>query len=102
MQLKTMTGLCLTMPLVGCLSTGPDPIKTFGNAWAQCLNGSFPAYAAQSPDPNTAAELAFLACQSEESILRQAAGYENGAQVDQIKLIAKRRLVAEGGVPENF
>jgi hypothetical protein len=69
------------------------------NHWSECLNQSYRTTIKQTPDKNTAAEMAFQACSSEEQDL---ASYVNAqvpiaySPMPHLKAETKRVLVEEG------
>jgi len=72
------------------------------NHWSQCLNQSYRTTIKQMADKNTAAEMAFQACSSEEQDL---ASYVNAnipiaySPMPHLKAETKRVLVEEGHLP---
>ena len=83
-------------------TTAPDTTsvtRKLQNHWAQCLEPSYKAARAKTPDKNAAAEMAFQACASEEQDLTS---YVNAqvpiaySPMPHLKAEMKRLLV-EGG-----
>jgi hypothetical protein len=77
-------------------------VRKLQNHWSQCLEQSYRTTIKQTPDKNTAAEMAFQACSSEEQDL---ASYINTqipyapSPMPHLKAETKRVLIEEGHLP---
>ncbi|WP_284258487.1 hypothetical protein [Acidocella aquatica] len=89
-----------SQPNIASQSTQPDTAtitRTLQDNWNQCLNQSYPIEAAQTPDKNEAAEMAFQACQSEQDDLTSIP-YSN-LIFPHLKAETKQVLIQDGQVP---
>jgi hypothetical protein len=97
----------LMTPAAGQENNPRQVVTRFNVAWQKCLDQSFTIQSTHEPDPNLAAEAAFLACQTEESALRAAiavlvsVGFDNDpavvaavrARIAGLRAAHKRRLL---------
>lgn len=90
--------------VAGCASNDPTPgpsdISLKRDAWSSCVISSFKAHRNQTADANTAVELAFTSCQTEEQAIithlnDPQFSYEASRLMVQHKANLKRAILAQ-------
>jgi len=88
---------CITqMPSPGAAQSAADLAKSMQDQWKRCLRNSYETYERRTPNKNSAAELAFQFCATQEETLwiySSESGVSQSAFA-QSKVAAKRALIA--------
>ncbi len=89
--------ICIAQtPSPGAAQSAADLAKSMQDQWKRCLRHSYETYERRTPSKNSAAELAFQFCATQEETLwiySSESGVSRSA-FEQLKAAAKRALIA--------